>query len=586
MATKRTNRGKDLLDLFVGLGIVLLVLFIGSFIRLRADLTSEQRYTLTPATEELVGGLDDVVFVRVYLHGELPADLKRLEQAMRELMDEMRVLNPDLLQYEFIDPSASPDEKTRLDVYKNLTEQGLQYTSLRTKEKSGQRELIIFPGAVLSYKGKTHPLQLLKTQLRTPDADMVNRSINNLEYELSSAIRQLISGGKPRVAFLEGHGELPVPLVQDITKVLEEQYTVSRVRIDGRIDALSDKVESGRYRANRFEALVIAKPDSAFSPRDLYVIDQFVMNGGKVLWCVDVMNAHLDSLREKQFSIATPYELGSADGMGLKDLLFAYGVRINPDIVLDRQCAPIELYTTPYGNQRKLERFPFPYEPIVIPRSSHPIVNNLDPVHLRFPSSIDTVGTDSATKTILLTSSPYTWVLKNPARISLGIVDNPPPFDRSTTPDLPLAVLSEGKFRSAFTDKLPPAFAEDPEVAFREWGRRTALVVVSDGDAIANRVDPAKGMYYPLGYDRYAGTKVYGNREFFVNAMNYLLDDQSLISIRSRAITLRTLDVERIEDERSQWQAINLVVPVALSVLAGLVFHFVRRRRYATSSAA
>ena len=576
--SKRSNRGKDLLDLGIGLGIVVLVLFISSFVRLRADLTSEKRYTLTPSTEELIGKLDDVVFVKVYLHGELPADMRRLEQSTRELLDEMRAVNDANLQYEFSDPSASPDEKTRLEVYKNLTEQGLQYTSIRTKEKGGQSELIVFPGAVLTYKGKNHALQLLKTQLRTPDADMVNRSVNNLEYEFSNAIRQVTSVNKPRVAFLEGHGESPAPLVQDIANVLGEQYTVSRVRIDDRIDALSDKVEGGRYRANRYEALIIAKPDSAFSRRDQYVIDQFVMNGGKVLWCVDVMNAHLDSLRVQQFSMATPYELD------LTDLLFAYGMRINTDVVLDRQCAPIELYTTPYGNQRKLERKPFPYEPIVIPRSAHPIVNNIDPVHLRFPSSIDTIGTDSATKTVLLTSSPYTWVLKNPARISLGIVDHPPPFDKTTTPDRWLAVLSEGKYRSAFTDRLPAEFANDPQVAFREWSRPTAMVVISDGDAIENRVDPEKGMYYPLGFDRYAGTKVYGNREFFVNALNYLLDDQGLISIRSRVITLRTLDVERTEAERTNWQVINIGGPILISVLAGSLFHLYRRRRYATST--
>lgn len=572
----RTNRGKDLLDLGIGLGIVVLVLFISSFVRLRADLTSEKRYTLTPATKELIGKLDDVVFVKVYLHGELPADMRRLEQSTRELLDEMRAVNDVNLQYEFSDPSASPDEKTRLEVYKNLTEQGLQYTSIRTKEKGGQSELIVFPGAVLTYKGKSHALQLLKTQLRTPDADMVNRSVNNLEYEFSNAIRQVTSVNKPRIAFLEGHGESPAPLVQDIANVLGEQYTVSRVRIDDRIDALSDKVEGGRYRANRYEALIIAKPDSAFSRRDQYVIDQFVMNGGKVLWCVDAMNAHLDSLRVNQFSMSTPYELG------LTDLLFAYGVRINTDVVLDQQCAPIELYTTPFGNQRKLERFPFPYEPIVIPRSAHPIVNNIDPVHMRFPSSIDTIGTDSATKTVLLTSSPYTWVLKNPARISLGIVDHPPPFDKTTTPDRWLAVLSEGKYRSAFTDRLPVEFANDPQVAFREWSRPTAMVVISDGDAIENRVDPEKGMYFPLGFDRYAGTKVYGNREFFVNALNYLLDDQGLISIRSRVITLRTLDVERTEAERTKWQVINIAGPILLSVLAGFLFHLYRRRRYAT----
>jgi gliding-associated putative ABC transporter substrate-binding component GldG len=573
MATKRTNRGKDLLDLGIGLAIVALVLFISSFVRLRADLTSEGRYTLTPSTHELVGTLDDVVFVKVYLHGELPADLGRLEQSTRELLDEMRVLNPDKLQYEFVDPSASTDEKTRTEVYGSLEQQGLSYTSVRTKEKAGQRELIVFPGAILSYKGKSHPLQLLKTQLRAPDADMVNRSINNLEYELSSAIRQVTSRNKPRVAFLEGHGELAPPQVQDLANVLGEQYTVSRVRIDDRIDALSDKVEGGRYRANRYEALVIAAPDSAFSQRDQYVIDQFVMNGGKVLWLVDAMNANLDSLRENQFSMATPLDLG------IDELLFAYGVRINKDLVLDQSCAPIEIYTQPYGNQRKLERFPWYFEPVLIPQAQHPIVSNIDPVHLRFASTLDTIGTDSVKKTILLTTSPRSYAQRNPVRVSLNIVEMDMGFEKRSTPHMPVAVLLEGPFTSAYKDRLPPNFTQDPTVGYREQGKRTAQLVISDGDVIVNRVDPAKGMYYMLGFDRYANAKIYGNRELLMNAMNYLLDDQSLISIRSRTITLRQLDAGRIVEDRLHWQLVNTVVPVALSILIGILFNLMRRRR-------
>lgn len=579
MKKLRSKRLADLTELSIAVGIVLLVLFIGSFFRLRADLTSEKRYTLTPATETLATELEDIVYVKVYLTGELPADLQRLSQATRDLLDELRVHAGDNIQYSFVDPSESTDAKTRNEFYDQLQKAGLTYSSIRVREKAGYSEVIVFPGALVSYRDRTVPVQLLKTQLRTPDADIVNRSINNLEYELASAIRQATSTRRPRIALLAGHGEAGGMAVMDMTAAWKELYDVEEVRIEERLDALSRKVEGMSYRVNDFDALVVAKPDSLFTGRDRYVIDQFVMNGGAVLWCVDAMDAHLDSLRTSQFSIATPAELG------LTDLLFAQGVRINTDLVLDQQCAPIELYTTPYGNQRKLERFPFPYEPIVIPRSAHPIVNNIDPVHLRFASSLDTIGTDSARCTILLTSSPYTWVLKNPARISLGIVDNPPPFERSTTPDRPLAVLSEGKFRSAFVDRLPPEFVKDPQVAYREWSRNTAVVVVGDGDAIENRVDPEKGMYFPLGFDRYAGAKVYGNREFFVNALNYLLDDQGLISIRSRAITLRTLDVGRIELERSRWQLINLAGPLLLSVIIGLLFHLYRRRRYASIAA-
>lgn len=569
----RSRRAGDLSELGIGIGIVLLLLFLGSFLRLRLDLTSEKRYTLTPATRQLVEELPDVVYVKVYLHGALPADLLRLSQATRDLLEEMRVYNPGMLEYGFVDPSVSPDEKTRNEVYDQLQAQGLTYSSIRLRDKGAYTERIVFPGALVTFRDKTIPVQLLKTQLRTPDADIVNRSINNLEYELASAIRQATSQRKARVAFLEGHGEADKLRVMDVTNALEEQYTVSRVRINEQLDALSERVEGVKYRVNKFEALVVAKPDSSFSQKDRYVIDQFVMNGGKVLWLLDVMNANLDSLRQNQFSIATPQPLG------LDDLLFSYGVRINKDLILDQSCAPIEMYTQPYGNQRKLERFPWYFEPVLIPESTHPIVSNIDPVHTRFVSSMDTIGVEGIRKTVLLTSSPYSRMMRNPVRISLNIVEMDMGFAKNSTPYMPVAVLLEGPFTSAFTDRLPAQFTADPEVAFREQGAPSAQLVVSDGDVILNRIDPTKGMYYMLGFDRYANAKIYGNREFLINAMNYLLDDQSLISIRSRTITLRQLDPKRIVEERGGWQVFAIAFPILLSLISGLAYHLYRRRR-------
>ncbi len=563
----------DLLELGVGVGIVLLVIFIGSFLRVRADLTSEKRYTLREATRELVAGLEDIVYVKVYLHGELPADLKQLERATRDLLDEMRVIAPDQIQYTFVDPSDQPDDQTRLKVYDDLQTQGLRYTSIRLRGQGSVTEKIIFPGALVTYRDKTVPVQLLKTQLRAADPRIVNRSINNLEYEFASAIRQAMTINKPRIAFLEGHGELPPLAVADITKALSEQYHVGRVRIDDQIDALSDPNPAGPYRLNKYEALIIAKPDSTFSQRDRYVIDQFIMNGGKVLWLVDAMNAHLDSLRRNQMSMATPLPLN------IDDLLFHYGVRINKDLLLDKSCAPIEFFAQPYGNQPELKRFPWYFEPVLIPESDHPIVSNIDPVHTRFTSTIDTVGGPEIRKTVLLASSPYSRIMRSPVRISLGIVEIDLGLEKNATPHRPVAVLLEGAFTSAFTDRLPPEFTNDPSVAYREKGRRTAMIVVSDGDVIANRVAPDGSMYYMLGFDRYANSKIYGNRELIVNAMNYLLDDQSLISIRSRAITLRQLDPERTVRERERWQLFNIVAPILLSLLAGTAVYLVRRRR-------
>ncbi len=578
MKKARSHRYRDLTSLVIGVGCVVLVLFIGSFTRVRADLTSEKRYTLTSATEELIDSLQDVVYLKIYLSGELPADLRKLSEATRELLDEMRVRNADMLQYTFEDPSASPDEKTRNEKYQELQKLGLQYSSIRTEEKGAESEHIVWPCAMLDFRSKTQPLQLLKTQFRTPDADMVNRSINNLEFEVASAIRQITTTYKPRVAFLQGHGELDELQTKDIENALSEQYEVSHVRIDGKVAALSEKVEGGRYRTNKYEALIIAKPDSAFSPKDAYILDQFVMNGGRVLWAVDAMNAHLDSLRTRQYSIATPLDLG------IDALLFAYGTRLNKDMLLDRQCAPIQFYSTPYGNQQQLKTRPFPFEPVVVPRSAHPIVNNIDPVHLKFVGSIDTIGLDSAHSTILLTSSPNSRVLRNPVRVSLAVVDLDLHLDKSTTPDQPVAVLTEGIFHSAFADNLVMSDSAKAAMGNRDSSRKTASLVISDGDAIANYVDREKGTYYMLGFDRMARAKVYGNREFFINAMNYLLNDKSLISLRSRTITLRQLDPQRTTHERAYWQVLNTGLPVLLSIVGSLLFFTIRRRRYALAS--
>lgn len=570
---KRSPRTTDLLELLLSLAIVGLVLFIGSFLRLRADLTNEQRYTLTPATKQMLEELPDVVYVKVYLTGELPADLERFSRSIRELLDEMRVVNPEKVQYSFIDPSASADEKTRKETYDQLQKEGLQYSSIRIRDKESFSERIVFPGALVTFRDRTVPVQLLKTQLRTPDADIVNRSINNLEYELASAFRQSTQREKARIAFIEGHGELRDMEVADITNALGELYEVKRVKVDEQLDALSHTVPNMRYRLNDYDAIIVAKPDSTFSPRCAYILDQFIMNGGKALWLIDPMNANLDSLRKNQFSMAVAKEIG------LDDLFFNYGVRFNKDLVLDRSCAPIELYTQPYGNQRKLERFPWYFEPVLIPQSTHPIVSNIDPVHLRFASSLDTVGTDSVRKTILLTSSPASLAQRNPVRVSLNIVEVPPPFERQSTPHMPMAVLVEGRFRSAFSDRLPTEFINDPSVGFREKGAPTAQIMVGDGDVIGNRVDQAKGMYFTLGFDRYANSKIYGNREFIINAMNYLLDDRSLISIRSRTITLRQLDPDRIVVDRGRWQLFNTALPVIIAVLLGLAFQAWRRRQ-------
>lgn len=573
----RSPRFRDLAQLAIGVACVLLVLFIVGFVRLRWDLTSEKRYTLTHSTRQLVQDFKDVMWVRVYLSGELPADLRQLSIATRDMLKEMQAINPENLQFEFIDPNAEPDEKTRFEHYEQLQKDGLNHTSVRTNKGGAREELIAWPGAFVEYQGNRVPVQLLRAQSREADADMINGSINNLEYELSAAMRRAMAAERPKIAFLSGHGEVADMRVNDIANALGEQYSVERVKLEGQLDILSSKLEQGAFRFNQYDLLVVVKPDSSFSLKDQYIIDQFVMNGGRMLWVLDPMNAHLDSLREKQFSIATPLELD------LDRLLFAQGIRLNKDIVLDKQSALIPIYTTQFGDKPRLEHLPFPYEPIAIPGSMHPIVNNIDPVHFRFVSSIDTIATDSLRHSILLTSSAYSRAMRNPVRISLAAADRDLGLERNSTPYLPLAVLVEGNFRSAFADRMVMADTTLRGIGHREWSPRTAVMVVGDGDAILNRVDHERKVFYSMGYDPTARTKLYGNREFFINAVNYLLQDEAMIDTRTRSISLRKLDVARTEHEASSLKTANVALPIVITVLFGGLFAYLRKRRYVRS---
>ena len=571
---------RDIIELFVSLALVVVLNVIVQFTPWRADLTSEKRYTLTDATKEMVAELKDPIYVKVYLEGDLPAELLRLRNATRELLEELKAHSPGTIDYEFIDPSASPDIKTREEIYAELEKEGLLYSSMQTMDGGTAKEHIFFPGAIITFRNQTAPVQLLKTRFSVPDANMVNKSVNNLEYEFSLAMRQLLRREKPRIAFLQGHGEASEIQLADITAALEEQYEVQAVELEGQLNSLSFKPEQSRYRLNRFDMLIIADPDSAFGEKDQLIIDQFAMNGGKIIWCVDAMDPRLDSLRTKQISVATPLPLG------LDPMLFAYGVRLNKNMVLDRSCAFIEIFTTPFGNQKKLERKPWYFEPVIIPRSDHPIATNIDPIHTKFISSMDLIEVDSVQQTVLLRTSPFSRIRNNPVDISLNIVDLEEAYWNDPDPELPVAVLLEGRFTSAFKDRFKP-FNEQvvkQEMGYRELSKPTSMLVIADGDMIQNRVDPQRGNYYMLGYDRYARQKIYGNREFLINAVDYMLDDKSLISIRSRDITLRKLNEKKVLDEFEKWRTLNMVLPILLVLLFGGLMFLYRKNRFSKAA--
>ncbi|MEI7596881.1 MAG: gliding motility-associated ABC transporter substrate-binding protein GldG [Bacteroidota bacterium] len=570
--SKKTLKRQHLFELAIGLFLVVLINLIGSYVFYRLDLTSEKRYTLSETTKKMLkNDVKDIVYFKVYLDGDFPAGFKKLSKETREMLDEFRAYNENI-EYEFINPSSSEDKITRNSVYEQLMKKGLEPTSLQVKEKGGSSQQIIFPGAIVTYRQKEIPLQLLQTKTGASPEEQLNNSIQSLEYELSNAIRKLSIPMKKKVGFLYGHGELDEYETGDITAALKEYYAVERVKINEKISSLIE-----------YDALIIASPDSMFSDKDKYVIDQFIMKGGKVLWFIDQVYADLDSLRATRNDM-----MGLQKRLDLDFMLFRYGAKIKTDLVQDLQSLPIPVQVGNMGGKPQYDFYPWFYFPLVSPASDHPIVKNLDLVKTNFPNCIDTnVVANGIKKTVLLRTSKFSKVIPTPAYITLDILRQKPNEGMYIDSYQPIAMLLEGSFNSAFKNRLAPEFMEKKDsIGYIEnCVKSNKMIVVADGDIIKNqiRISNGKTMPLPLGYDMYSYNytkSLFGNKNFVINAVNFLLDDSNLISVRARDLKLRLLDGQKVEKNRFIYQFINVVAPVLLVILLGFIFSVLKRRKY------
>ncbi|MDB4678105.1 gliding motility-associated ABC transporter substrate-binding protein GldG [bacterium] len=566
---------RDIIQLAVVIGIVIALNVLSGFFFTRFDLTTEKRYTLSETSKELLEGMNDVIYLKVYLDGELPAGFRRLRDRTREMLDEFRAYSNNNIEYKFINPSNQPDEKSRNELYRQLAKQGLMPTNIQIKSEDGVEQKLIFPGAIMTYKGEETALQLLKSQMGAAPEQMLNSSTEDLEYEITNAIRKVTSARTESVGFIEGHGELSNRQVADMAKSLSEYYRLERVTINGKLNSLVTRADgdSGAVIFPKYKAIIIAKPDTAFSEEDKFMIDQYVMYGGRILWLIESVFCNMDSLRYAPSTLAIP------QSTKLEDMLFKYGVRVNTDLIQDVRCAAIPGPSGYVGDQLQWALQPWVFFPIVIPTSEHPIVRNLNGIKLEFTSSIDTVGAKSIKKTVLLSTSDKTRALRTPTQVSLDVMveePNPAQFNRRY---LPVAVLLEGKFESVFKNRLTTGIKESRDIQFREDGRPTKMIVVSDGDIMRNHINP-DGTYLPTGFDQYTQQQ-FGNKTFLLNAINYLCDDISLTTIRSRSLEIRLLDRKKAEAERTKWQIINVAIPIGLVLLFGFINAYLRKKRYA-----
>lgn len=582
---KRYNRSSDILSHMGVVVIILLLNYVLSFSFGRFDLTEDQRHSLSDNTIELLqdeSRIEDRIFFKIYLDGELPADIQKIRNAIKEKLDEFIVYAGDNIQYEFIDPNGSEDEDYNLEVQKVIYAEGVRPCDIEIIESGKAEVKTIWPGATIEYKGKTvDQVQFFDKKVIFSGENLrglADRTINNLEYQLISAVRRVTADDKKIVSFLHGHNELKPHQTMDVRNGLNRYYKVDDIEINGQIAALDET-----------DALIIAQPKKRFSEKDKFVIDQFIMNGGRVLWFVDPMDVNRDSL----------YRTGQTFGMSAnlnieKDMIYKYGVRLNNNIIIDNDCGPIYIPGYELG---VADWYFYP----LLQRESHPITKNIDPIKAEYVSSIDVVNESDqdVVKTVLLRSSYNSINFKAPARINYNIIDVEPKFNRGDEGDYPVAVMLEGQFTSAFENRpIADAFLNSPDFSTKFKSDSTKMLVVSDGDIIRNEVldsafvngewryqfmpisSDVFGVRNPNGTPKYA----YGNRDFVLNAIDYMLDDFSLIDIRTKTITLRVLNTEKVNEEKEFWKFMNIALPlIALFFLAAFQF-ILRKRKYASAS--
>ncbi|HLN20153.1 MAG TPA: gliding motility-associated ABC transporter substrate-binding protein GldG [Bacteroidales bacterium] len=556
-------------SLFRLASIIVSVIIIASaakLIRFRIDLTEDHRFTLSQPTREILGSLPNDIFIQVYLDGDMPVPLKRLRRSVMEMLEEFRIASEHKVDFKFINPSEDNNEQKRNSIYESLIKKGLAPINIQAaEEEGGSTQKIIFPGMIVNYNGIEVPVNFLKNNPALPYEENILHSAEALEYEIIQTISTLAADTVYRIAFIEGHDEFPEISTADITYNLAKFFTIDRGTIGGRPGSLDN-----------YAAVVVAGPEQEFSEPDKFVLDQYLMNGGKILWLLEEVHVNKDSLAGTGETVALYRTLN------LEDQLFRYGARINPVIIQDLDCQQIRLKLAGSDGRQQYVPVHWIYNPLLTPDASHPVTRNINKVKGEFTGYIDTVGLDpSVKKHILLTTSPYTRKLSPPAVIALREAEYFPDEKEFSNSFLPVSVLYEGVFQSAFRNRMVSSIIEGYKGPVKTESTKTKMIVVADGDIIRNEIrrNGPEEIPVTLGLDSYNGI-TYGNRDFLINCMNYLVDDRGIMELRSRELKIRLLDRNKIREQKLKWQLINVAGPVILVIFCGLIFNFFRKRNY------
>lgn len=591
---------KNIKGLFVTVAVLLAVNLIGTKVFKRFDLTQDKRYTLSRTSFDILEDVREPLYVDVFLEGDFPGEFKKLQTETQQMLEEFKAYNSNV-QFRFINPLdesessdaskrdiiytifkidnpvVSPQEKKEIQasireipdlnkaVLESFSGSGMTPARVTMNDRGKQTEAVVFPWAVATYQGRSVKIPLLKNAMGASTAEKVVGSVQHLEYALANAFNSVSKNKEKKVAVIKGNGEMHDLLMADFIKQVRQNYFIGTFTLD----SVAKQPEETLSYLRKYDLAIIAKPAEAFTDQEKQVLDQFIMGGGKTLWLIDQVKIEMDSLYNNDgASLAFPQNLN------LNDMMFKYGLRINPTLVKDIMAAPIALATGEQGSATQYSQYPWFYSPLVYPTSKNPITSHLDAVKFDFANGIDTLK-NGIKKTVLLQSSPYSKPVGTPVEVRLDMVqERPGPAEFNKTGNIPLAVLLEGKFHSVYENRVLP-FAQK---SFANEGKANKMIVISDGDLIRNQLDKE---FRPLelGYDKWTN-KLYGNKEFLSNCVNYLLDDNGLINIRSKEVSLPVLDQQKVYASYTTAQIITVGVPIAALLVFGLLFTFLRKRRY------
>ena len=544
--------------------IIVLVLIFTKTLYFRIDLTEEGRYSLSDASKDLVAEISEPLIVKLYLDGDLDANMLRLRRSTEDLVRELNMYASEQLVIENYNPNSATTDEERYAEYAELEERGLRGMSVTIRERGGKMsEQVIFPWAEVCSSRDTMAICLMQPSSQKSGEVAVNNAIADLEYLFVDAIRVLNRKEIRKVAFIEGHGELAEEYTYDASGALSRYFQVDRgvIGIDASV-------------LDSYDAIIVAKPMTAYSESDKFIIDQYIMRGGRVLWLLDGAQMSNDMLAEGG---ATP--LIELD-VNLNDMLFRYGVRLTPTVVEDMQCAYMPVNVARPGEEPRFEPIPWFYMPLLQGSPYHPITKTLQAVKADFASGIEIVGdTAGVRKEVLLITSNASHVNMAPTEIDVMDAINIEPKEYFTTKYVPIAVALEGKFESIYKHRMAPAGVNVDKII--DKSEPTRMVVVADGDIIRNDIEQHREglMLVPLGYDRVT-RQTHGNKDFIVNAMLYLTDDEGVMQLRNRRIDLRLLNRAVVDSQRDMWMWINTLLPVVLLAIFGGIFFWIRKRKY------